>query len=156
VAKDTSQVGLRLPSDVLRKLQQDPDGVSEAIRRRIEWTFKLDKYDEASRALSSAVMNLSRDVRLHTGIEWTENEGVRRTLLAAIDAYTLHMSARFTEEEGVPHDPDSGEPDTSWRDDPANWGGFDDDPQKLGHRLAKARIQLISETSEEDDGTQAR
>jgi hypothetical protein len=144
MAKDTSQVGLRLPNDVLRKLQKDPDGVSEAIRRRLDWTFELDKYDEASLGLMHAVLHLSRQVRLHTGIPWRDNEGVRRTLMAAIDAYTQSTMPR-------PFEGEDWQDTMEERNDPANWLPFDDDPQKLGSRLARAYIQLSNETAEEEE-----
>jgi hypothetical protein len=147
MAKDTSQVGLRLPNDVLKKLQKDPDGVSEAIRRRLDWTFELDKYDGASLGLMHAVLHLSRQVRLHTGIHWPDNEGVRRTLLAAIDAYTQSRMLRFAEGE------DGFDAQDAWneRNDASNWLPFDDDPEKLGPRLARAYIQLSNETAEEEE-----
>jgi hypothetical protein len=146
MAKDTAQVGLRLPNDVLRRLQKDPDGVSEAIRRRLNLTFDLDKYDGASRGLMDAVLHLSRQVRLHTGIPWNDNEGVRRTLLAAIDAYTQSQMSPVEI-----HDAAAWRKHLEGGNDPADWLPFDDDPQKLGSRLARAYIQLSMEIAEEDD-----
>jgi hypothetical protein len=156
MAKDTSQVGFRLPNDVLRKLQRDPDGVSEAIRRRLDWTFELDKYDNASQLLMRAVLHLSRQVRLHTGIPWNDNEGVRRTLLAAIDGYTESQMSFLFPLKVKGADADEYFEALDKKNDPANWGEFDDDPEKLGSRLAQAYIRLNKETAEEDDGTSAR
>jgi hypothetical protein len=155
MAKDTSQVGLRLPNGVLRKLQRDGEGgVSEAIRRRLDWTFELDKYDNASRGLMHAVLHLSRQVRLHTGIPWQDNEGVRRTLMAAIDTYTRSVLTRpavESDEYFNPIDPQEVARIEDELDDPANWLPFDDDPTKLGPRLARAYIQLSNETAEEEE-----
>jgi hypothetical protein len=144
MVKDTSQVGVRLSGDVLKKLQQDPDGVSEAIRRRLDQTFELDKYDRKSIMLMEAVLYLSRQVRLHTGIPWNENEGVRRTLMAAIDEITQAIRLPVLPEDRKTAMPDPNDP--RWSDDPTNWGYFDDDPKKLGPRLAQAYFRLVRET----------
>jgi hypothetical protein len=151
MAKDTSQVGVRLSGDVLKKLQRDPDGVSEAIRKRLAWTFELEKYDKASRDLLNAVLYLSRQVRLHTGIPWNENEGVRRTLVAAIDAYTEEEMRWPVEDEW-----DAEVPKSADRNDPENWLPFSSDPQKLGLQLGMAYVRLMRETAEEDDETDPR
>jgi hypothetical protein len=148
MAKDTSQVGVRLSGEVLRKLQKEPDGVSEAIRRRLDRTFELDKYDALSLSLMEAVLYLSRQVRLHTGIPWNENEGVRRTLMAALSTYTWSEMLGPGGESDANFEP-TKEVDLRdhWKD-PANWLPFDEDPKKLGHRLARAYIQLADETKE--------
>jgi hypothetical protein len=152
MAKDTSQVGLRLPNDVLKKLQREGEGVSEAIRRRLDWTFELDKYANEDRELMHAVLHLSRQVRLHTGISWNENNGVRAALMSAINDYTFEVfAARLTKDER-PEDDHDISPDELAK------GGFKDkiEPLLLGSRLGRAYIRLLDEITEEDDETNPR
>jgi hypothetical protein len=150
VAKDTSQVGLRLPNDVLKKLQREGEGVSEAIRRRLDLTFELDKYANEDRALMEAVLHLSRQVRLHTGIAWNQNNSVRMALVAAIESYAA--SAMIGDASEWANDIDGMHPEELAE------AGFKDktDPLYLGGQLGRAYIRLLKETAEEDDGTQAR
>ena len=56
---ETVQTAVRLPRDMLERLKQSPDGVSEEIRRRLEQSFAQDAAKEAqdpkTRALADDV-----------------------------------------------------------------------------------------------------
>jgi hypothetical protein len=91
---ETVQTGVRLPQEMLVRLKQSPDGVSEEIRRRLARTFDedaaRDAVDPETRDLIAAVAWMAGQVCQHAGIpgaSWHNVPGLHEALAVAVQTY---------------------------------------------------------------------
>jgi hypothetical protein len=87
---DTVQTAVRLPREMLEKLRQSSDGVSEEIRTRLARTLEEDA-DPPTRALVVAIDKLAVLVRLQTGHDWYSHPAAHRVFKQMIVSRLVHL-----------------------------------------------------------------
>jgi hypothetical protein len=76
-----------LPPDMIEQLKQSDRGLSEEIRSRLARTLFEDTFDQRTRELAIALMELARSVQDHTGQAWHSGPQAQETLEIALQTY---------------------------------------------------------------------
>jgi hypothetical protein len=83
---DLVQTALRLPSEMLDRLRQSEQGVSEEIRSRLARSFAEERIDPTTRELANDIIQLAEWVRLDVAANWNSDPGAHATFRSAVIA----------------------------------------------------------------------
>src|SRR5690348_17115940 len=78
------RIGLWLPREIADRLKDSPEGMSEAIRRRVEESFTRDSMDQRTRELEAAITGLAGLVEYDAGVAWHEHPSAHAIFLETI------------------------------------------------------------------------
>jgi hypothetical protein len=82
--KESVQTAIRLPRETYEWLKARPEGITDSIKRGLEFLAIEEEADEPTRNLALLIFELAREVQLETGAPWHTDAGAYRTLQRAI------------------------------------------------------------------------
>jgi hypothetical protein len=82
------QTAVRMPAWMVAKLKENPQGLSDELRRILQKEFDAqDHFDEATRQLGADVMELARLAVAQARVPWTVHPEAHALVASAIAAY---------------------------------------------------------------------
>jgi hypothetical protein len=89
--KESVQTAIRLPRETYEWLKERRGGITDGIKRGLEFVAVEERADEPTREFAMLIFDLAREVELELGAQW-HSDGIahrtfRRTLLRAISKW---------------------------------------------------------------------
>jgi hypothetical protein len=95
----TVQTGLRIPAWMIERLRQNPEGLSEEVRRILQKEFDAElKYDSETRQLAADILELVRFLQSHAKgkatVAWHQHPEMHAALTSAVQTYLEHRAPK--------------------------------------------------------------
>jgi hypothetical protein len=89
--KESVQTAIRLPRETYEWLRERPEGITDTIKRGLDFVPVEEKADQPTREFALLIFELTREIELETGAAWhadgPSHRTFRRALLRAISKW---------------------------------------------------------------------